>query len=85
MSTEIKKKTKSSSPGLVLNASSNSTKPFQSITAIVVSSRIQSMNEILNHILVDRFAEESEGLIAHIHVLSFAIKESVNLVNMKEL
>lgn len=59
-------------------------KPCPNIIAIVESSKIQNMKEILNLIHVDKSVVEKEDLIVLILVLNFVIKENANLANTKE-
>lgn len=60
-------------------------KPCPNIIAIVESSKIQNMKEILNLIHVGKSVVEKEDLIVPILVLNFVIKENANLANTKEL
>lgn len=59
-------------------------KPCQNIIAIVENLRIHNIKEISSHIHAGKFVEEKEDHIVLIYVRSSAIKESVNLVSIKE-
>lgn len=83
MSTETRIRTRSCTHGAALSASFRIMKLCLSTTAIVANLRIQNMKETLSHILADRFVEGKEDLIVPILVLSFVIKGSASLVNMK--
>lgn len=84
-STETKTKVKSSSRGVALNASLNTTKQCPNITVIAENSRTQSMKETLNPIHVDKFVGGKEDLTALIRAPNFVIKENANHANIKEL
>jgi len=83
MSTETRIRTRSCTHGAALSASFRIMKLCLSTTAIVANLRIQNMKETLSHILADRSVEGKEDLIVPILVLSFVIKGSASLANMK--